>query len=307
MLLALVGFARPAWSQCQLDKLTPAGGAGLENIGRTVALSGEVALIGAPLAGEGGFERGVVYVYELFGAQWLQTARLAASDASDFDRFGEVVAVDGDVAVVGAQFADAPDFDSGQVYVFERAGPGSPFVETARLTASDAFIGDFFGVSVSVSVERIVIGACQAEGFEIFGIGKGKAYVFEKLAGVWTQQQIVNASDGAVGDQFGSAVALSGSRLLVGAEVAKVSGVTSGAAYVFELQGSSWVESAKVTPSDGAALDMFGRAAALDGATALIGSAQHSHGGVEQSGAAYVFELEAGSWNEKAELLSTGS
>jgi hypothetical protein len=303
--LAAAGTPTVAFAQCQLDKVATTGGAPRERLGKSVAISGTVALVGAPQADEGGMDRGAVYVLELVGGQWVQTDRLTASDGADADTFGDFVAIDGDLVVVGAPRSDASGFNSGAAYVFERAGAGSPFVETAKLTASDGFIGDFFGIGPTVEGETIVIGACQIEGFQIFGVGTGKAYVFERLGGVWTETQILTASDSANGDQFSNSTSLSGNRLLLGSEADKVGGVSTGSAYIFENQGGTWVETAKLTASDGGSNNLFGRSVSLDGTKALVGAVFHAHGGINESGAAYVFELEGGAWVEKAELLAS--
>src|SRR5690554_1478701 len=107
------------------------------------------------------------------------------------------------------------------------------------------------------------------------------------------QESQLLASDGAADDYFGISVSLSGNRALIGAPYDDNNGIKSGSAYVFELQSGSWVETAKLTANDGAAMDNFGWSVSLSGNRALIGARLDDDHGVN-SGSAYVFELQSG-------------
>ena len=209
------------------------------------------------------------------GAQ-CEIDKLIASDGATADEFGFSVSLSGNTALVGAwQFSSGPGSPPGSAYVFEKQG--AVWVETAKLTASDAAAHDLFGVSVSLSGDTALVGAIYDDDA---GAKSGSAYVFEKPPGGWmnmTETAKLTASDPAVDDQFGSAVSLSGDTALVGAngndDVCPLDlFCNSGSAYVFEKQGPVWVQKAKLTASDAAAHDLFGSAVSLSGDTALVGA-----------------------------------
>jgi hypothetical protein len=107
--------------------------------------------------------------------------------------------------------------------------------QTAKLTASDGAAGDWFGWSVALSGDTVVVGAL----FDDIGINtdQGSAYVFVKPGGGWadmTQTARLTASDGAVGDAFGWSIALSGTTIVVGAYTDDIgANADQGSAYVF--------------------------------------------------------------------------
>lgn len=111
------------------------------------------------------------------------------------------------------------------------------------------------------------------------------------------------AGDAGSGDQFGSAVSLDGGTLLAGARYEDEKGSNAGAAYVFSGSGSSWSQQAKLTANDGAAGDMLGYSVSVDGNTALAG-AMSQDAGAADTGAAYVFAYENGSWGQQAKLTA---
>lgn len=113
----------------------------------------------------------------------------------------------------------------------------------------------------------------------------------------WLQAVKLSASDGAIGDRFGSSVAVSGDTALVGASAK--SGYT-GAAYVYVRSGTAWTEQARLTASDGAVNDGFGRSVAVSGDTALVGAY-----GNACSGAVYVYVRSGTVWTEQARLTAS--
>lgn len=303
---ALVGSlaAPPARAQCELARVEALDGAAGDDLGHVVALCGDTLLVGAPNDDEGGTDRGAVFVFERFGPSWIQTAKLVASDGADADRFGFRVALDGNVAVVGALSDDAPTFfDSGSVYVFERGGGGT-WTETAKLQASDEFHGHLFGIGVDVEGDRIAVGACMLTTFELFAFGNGRAYVFERQGGGWVESQILAAGDGQAGDRFGSSIALSGDRVVVGAESDRDAGPDTGAAYVFDLVGGTWTETGKLTAGDAGAGDLLGQALDVEGDTVVVGALTDDHSGVTDAGSVYVFERAGTAWLETAKLVA---
>jgi hypothetical protein len=218
------------WTQAQT--LTAPDGAAYDELGRSVALSGKTALVGAPLHDAAGkVNAGAAYVFTRSGGFWTGEGRLTAFDAAASDQFGTSVAVSRETALVGAPHHGIPGtYNPGVACVFTRSGGSWP--QQAELIAFDASAGEGFGSSVAVSGGAALVGAPSQS---IAGkASAGVAYVFTRSGGSWTQQGEPIAEDAAAGDQFGTAVALSGATALVGAPGHdSAGGPNAGAAYVF--------------------------------------------------------------------------
>ncbi|RFC45515.1 MAG: FG-GAP repeat-containing protein [Verrucomicrobia bacterium] len=262
-----------------------------------------------------------------------QQAYLKASNTGAQDEFGKAVAIDGNVAVIGApgedggaktvngNGADNTAANSGAAYVFVRSG--KLWVQQAYLKASDGVTGALFGTSVAVSGSTAVVGAPQQG-------DTGAAYVFVRSGWIWTQQAILRASNVGLGDQFGTSVAISGSSILVGAPD-EDSGATlvggsqtdntaasSGAAYVFTRSGTVWTQQAYIKASNTGAGDRFGGAVAISGDRAVVGAAAEAGGattvdgnGADNSkvnaGAAYVYRRDGTVWSADGYLKASNS
>ena len=154
--------------------------------------------------------------------------------------------------------------------------------ERFKLIPNDGAAGDRFGCSVAIAGEYIVVGSPNDD---VNGTSSGCAFVFDAVTG----QQVLELlpDDGAAQASFGWAVDISGTVAIVGAEGQADNGLNAGAVYLFDVQTGSQL--AKFLPVDGAAGDVFGRAVALDGSMAIIGSCWHDDAG-NNSGAAYLFD-----------------
>jgi hypothetical protein len=228
------------WSQ--QAELTASDGEGEDRFGWSVAVSGSTAVVGAIYhPGWASPGPGAAYVFVESGGTWSQQAELTASDGAAYDWFGGSVAVSGSTAVVGAnQHTVGSNGQQGTAYVFVKSG--GTWTQQQELTASDGVAGDQFGAS-AIDGSMIVVGASQ----HTFGSNgqQGAAYVFVESGGTWSQQQELIASDGAAGDAFGNAVAISGSTGAVGALNHTVgSNTKQGAAYVFGSSGPLYTLSA---------------------------------------------------------------
>ena len=283
----------------QQAKLTASDGKAGNEFGISVSLSGERALVAANADDDNGSNSGSAYVFDLSGSTWTQTAKLTASDGAAGDNFGWSVSLSGDRALVGAVVDDDNGSASGSAYVFDLSG--STWTQTAKLTASDGAAGDMFGWSVGLSGDRALIGAVVDDDN---GSSSGSAYVFDLSGSTWTQTAKLMASDGEASDHFGDSVSLSSDRALVGARFDDDNGSGSGSAYVFELSGSAWIQTAKLTASDGAVADGFGASVSLSGDRALVG-AFHDDDNGRDSGSAYVFDLSGSTWIQTGKLMAS--
>ena len=282
------------------QKLTASDGAPGHNFGRSIALSGSTIVVGAEGDVLGDNTQDAAYIFERQAGNWVERQKLTASDGVASHGFGFSVAVSGSTIVVGAPF-DAIGGNQGFVSVFERQGPS--WVETQKLTGSDGRAQQQFGRSIAINGSTIVVGAP----FDTISSNssQGSAYVFNRQGGSWTETQKLTASDGAENDNFGTAVALSGSTIVVGSPRARGSNSAQGSAYVFNRQGRSWTETQKLTASDGRAEQQFARSIAVGGTTIVVGAMGDTIGGNSRQGSAYVFNRQGGSWTESQKLTAS--
>lgn len=229
-------------------KLQARDAAASDFFGRAVALSGETALVGAmyrDVPGSSGTatDAGAAYVFVRGSARWNETQMLTADDAQARDLFAFSLALDGDVAVVGAYLADLPDAaggisrgNAGAAYVFERSG--DRFVPKQKLVAPDAHRDDYFGSSVAVAADRLLVGALYADIALPDGSVKsngGAVYAFRRRPDAWRLQDKLIASDVADRDVLGRSIALFDQTALLGAPGKGLGGQPEvGAAYFFE-------------------------------------------------------------------------
>ena len=288
-------FTRFESDWIQQAKLTAADGEAGAEFGRSVALSGDTAIIGAARDDEKGEDSGSVYVFTRSGTGWSQLAKLTATDGAKGDVFGISVALDGDTALIGADLDDDKGENSGSVYVYTRSK--GTWSQQAKLTAADAGNVDIFGVRVAISGDTALI-AARRDDDDVNGVDSGSAYVFIRSGTNWTQQAKLTANDAEAGDLFGFNVALYKDTGIVTAAMDDDKGLNSGAAYVFKRSGSDWSQQAKLTAVDGAADDVFGWSVSLSGNTAVIGAPTSIFESPGGSGSAYIFQRSGGSWSQ---------
>jgi len=278
-----------------------------------------------------------------------QQAYLKASNTEAGDEFGFSVAVSGATVVVGAPGEDSGAsgingdqanngaINAGAVYVFVRNAGG--WIQQAYLKASNTNANDFFGGSVAVSGDTVVVGA-QFEDSNATGVNgdqannasssSGAAYVFVRTGGVWSQQAYLKASNTDPADLFGWSVAVSGDTAVVGAysEDSNAIGINgnqannespgAGAAYVFVRTGGNWSQQEYLKASNTDPNDNFGWSVAVSGDTVVVAAnGEDSNAtGVNNSqvnnafsnaGAAYVFVRNAGVWSQQAYLKASNT
>jgi uncharacterized repeat protein (TIGR01451 family) len=285
----------------QQKKITGSDAEDSATFGIAVAISGDTIVVGASgkFVGTNSFA-GAAYIYErnLGGADnWGEAAKIFASDAATDDDFGNVLAISGDTIVVGAdQYFTS---QTGQAYTFVRSG--NNWVQRAKPTASDGVAFDFFGLSVSLSGDTLVVGAENAGNFA------GAAYVFGRNSGGadnWGQIKKLLASDAVSGDSFGRSVSISGDTLAIGANF-KNSGI--GGAYVFGRNtggADNWGQIKILTANDATNDDRFGISISIDSDTLIVGA----NGKSNDTGAAYVFARNTGgadNWGQVKKLRAS--
>ncbi len=316
---AVYVFTRSAGAWTQQAYLKASNTEADDLFGEALALDGDTLAVGASgesssATGVGGDEddnsangSGAVYVFTRTAGIWTSQAYVKASNPSSSDRFGLSVALDGDTLAVAAveEGSDATGVggdqnndlspNSGAVYVFARNA--GDWTQQAYVKASNSQSDDLFGRAVAIDGDTLVVGA-NREGSSATGVdgdesdnsasGSGAVYVFTRVAGAWSQQAYVKASNSQVGDEFGGAVAVDGDTLVVGArfEASSATGVggdesdnsetESGAVYVFTRSAGVWSQQAYVKASNTGSFDQFGVPLALDGDTLVVGAVTES-------------------------------
>jgi FG-GAP repeat len=223
--------------------------------------------------------------------------KLTAADAGIEKYFGRAVAVHGDTAVVGSPNNSVTSDGSGSAYVFVRSASGWQFQQ--KLTASDASPQSFFGVSVAIDGEKIVVGA---NGDPNAGQASGAAYVFVRSGNTWAQEQKLTGSENSPNDAFGLSVGIKGSTIVCGAFGNSVANsATEGSVYVFRQTSNGWVESQKLVASDASYFNSFGGSVAISDDTIVVGAIGNEEFGFF-SGAVYVFTFDGSNWTEQIKL-----
>ncbi len=287
--------ATPAWGQCETVKLTPPGSGGAD-FGRSVAIDGDLAVVGDP---EGPDERGAAYVFRRDGMEWVLEATLTDPSPEDPESdFGWCVAISGSRILVGAPLTWAPDYETGAAHLFERGRSG--WTHQLQLLASDGEENDRLGHSVAIDGDVILIGAREDEhdGFS----QAGSAYVFRHDGSDWIEEAKLVDPNPATMDLFGESVSLACDLALIGAHGDDDAWAGTGAAFIFRYDGATWNFEAQLAP-EGVGSAWFGSAVSLaeNSPVAVIGAPKQDG----QLGALWVFRFEDEQWLREAKLMAS--
>jgi hypothetical protein len=283
---------------------------GRTELGRSVALSGDRALLGAPGPDPDDGGLGVAYLFTREDGEWSQTAVFTAHDeipvvgqprtvpdVPEPNNFGAMVALQGDTAVIGDT---DPHRHMGSVHVF--AATSGEWSRQAKLFPDDSHLANF-GWSIAIEGDKVLVGGekevqdTHTPGTMPEGISDSTGVVYPAIrsGGTWTlgsELSIDPTLEPVDKDDywgFGTSLALSGSRTLIGAPNDKEE------AYVYTHTGDDWTQDATLRPPNQDA--PFAGSLALDGTTAYISTGQITT--PENAGATVVFERVSGSWNHR--------
>jgi len=260
-----------------LNNPTPAAS---DWFGYSVAVSGSTVVVGAYHDDTGATDAGAVYVFDAASGSLLRT--LSNPTPATGDHFGSTVAVYGTTVVVGAYRDDTGATDVGAAYVFDLLTGNLLWTLDNPTPAA----GDYFGSSVAVYGNTVVVGAYQDD---TGATNAGSAYVFDAASG--SLLRTLNNPTAAADDRFGSAVAISGSTIVVGAYYDDTGATNAGSAYVFSaISGALLRTLNNPTP---AANDSFGASVSISGSTVVVG-ARYDDTDATDAGAAYVFDAISG-------------
>lgn len=272
------------------QKIIASDGARMQAFGHSVALSGDIAMVGATDVRPSDYS--AVYVFTRSNGVWTEKQILHAADGTVGDKanFGASIAIRGDTAIIGAVGAKVNgNAQQGAAFIFKQQPNGS-WVQTAKLIASDGTANNWFGQSVALSGSSALV---SGYGASVNGnLQQGAAYLFTESNGTWTQTQKLVSDDGGPNDQFSYAVAFSDTNILISAK--RANNGYDGALYVFENSGGVWTQAQRFLGAAGANM---GQSLAAQGNRAVAGATNPYN-----QGAAYVFSKTNGTWSRTAEL-----
>lgn len=278
-----------------------------DNFGFSVAVSGNVVVVGSP----NNTSTGSAYIFEREGADWIQRRNrvrlrmfpydprgkgLIQSSASGF---GHSVAITGKRIIIGSKSTKIGTAAVGSAYIFV-PDEGTFWKQSEQLVASNGKRDDKFGAAVDIGEDFLIVGAPS---HSAGGPDSGVSYVFAHDEDGWTQRGILVDDDTAIDDRFGGAVSISGNTAIVGAQENDDAGSNAGAAYVFVRQGTNWALQAKLFSNAATSGELFGCAVSMSGDIALIGARGNDDNG-PSAGAAYIFMRQGANWIQSAKLIA---
>jgi hypothetical protein len=214
-----------SWSLQQI--LTASDAALFGTFGTSTVVSSNTIVVGA--IGDG-IMPGSAYVFQRNGTTWAEVQRLAPSDGNSDDGFGLVSGLSGNTLVIGAPRDSNRGYQMGSAYVFTRNG--SVWTSQQKLEDLNGKEFDQFGHAVAISGERLVVGSVSADGLVNPDTGSGDLFV--RSNGVWTLDQRLTADDLKAHDVFGHSVAMTSSKIAIGA--LQYFNFNPGAVYVYETE-----------------------------------------------------------------------
>ncbi len=252
-----------------------------DDLGKSVAVSGRLALVGAPDK-DGGL--GAAYLFDVTTGE--QLAKLEANDGERGDLFGFAVAIESNVALISAVRDLQSGVQSGSVYVFDVSDPRNP-METDKWSISNNAPDAQFGRSVALDGSLALIGAFQDLGN---GQGSGAAYLFDIPSGTQVARLVPEFATGLA--LYGCSVGMSGNRIVIGAYKDDDYGRDSGSAYVYDIsQPAQPVLIGKCLANFGNSMDYFGSRVDISESTVVVGSEFVDQRGGD-SGSAYLFDTD---------------
>jgi hypothetical protein len=251
-----------------------------DHFGHSVAVSGNIVVVGAQEDNSGEVSAGSAYIFDAITGNLLRT--LANPTVASDDHFGCSVAVSGNIVLVGACDDDTGAGGAGAAYIFN-AATGSLLRTLANPTPQ---ISDSFGSSVAVSGNVVVVGAWMDN---TGATDAGAAYIFDAATGNYIRT-LINPYPAAY-DCFGRSVAVSGNTVVVGATGDDTSASNAGAVYIFDAATGNLLHT--LTNPTPAVNDYFGKSVAVSGNTVVIGT-YYDDTGATNAGAAYFFDATTG-------------
>jgi hypothetical protein len=239
-----------------------------------------------------------VKIYTRSGTTWsLEDTVTVTGGNSQYIGDNDNIRISGDTIVAGASRYDTSNpysSNEGCAYVFTRSG--TTWSQQALLTASDAGPSDYFGTSVDIDGDSIIVGAPEWDQGSNYNVGS--VYIFTRSGTTWSQQQRINPTS-QYGDEAGSGVGISGDTIVIGGDEAGASQyANTGRAWVYVRSGTSWSFQSTLIPSDVSTTPnnatKFGKSVAIDEDTIVVGAWEND--------TVYVFTRSGTTWTEEQKI-----
>ena len=295
--------------------IRPSGLEAGDNFGWSASISGDKMAVSA--RNDDGVDNlipgsGLVYTYTWDGTTWgnEQVIRPSGLDASD--RFGSSVSISGDKMVVGVNGDDGATnsvLGSGAVYTYTWDGTTWGNEQVIRPPGLDANEG--FGRSVSMSGDKMAVGAWRDDGANNDITESGAVYTYTWNGTIWENEQVIRPSGLDASDLFGGSVSVSGDKMVVGADGddgASNELENSGAVYTYVWDGTTWGNEQVIRPSGLDASDGFGASVSISGDRMVVGASGDDGVGnsVPDCGAVYVYTWDGTTWGNEQVLRASG-
>lgn len=279
------------WTRSTCLDFNSSESASIKQFGYSVALSDSVAIVSAIKQGQG--KTGVTFVFAKIDDSWVQEAELSIDESLTNDHFGASVSTNGEYVIVGSQGMGSGHV--GSVTVFEKTS--GEWIQNNRFVADSSYKSAYFGASVKMADQYLIIGDYQ------HGKNKqGQAVIYHVEDGVWTQQANFFGGAATRNNEFGRAVSISKTHAVVASpnesSTENKKAKSSGAVYVYQRSQTLWQPQIRLVASDESKHANFGSSVALYKDYLLIGA----HGDSQNAGAAYLFKLTDGAWNEVTKI-----
>ncbi|MEM7038261.1 MAG: T9SS type A sorting domain-containing protein [Bacteroidota bacterium] len=277
------------------EQLAPTARQRLHNFGKSIAMDGELAIVGAPDNLHGlGANAAFLYQRQTDG-HWAETAQFLPPNNSTAQGFGYAVAIAGRYAYVSAHAATVraangtPLREAGTVFVYRQASDDSWQLHQT-LHAPTPRAEQLFGCALSATAEGLLVGAIGPNGQG--GTGSAIHFPVTEKGVLAHKAQVWHAANPTKVTAFGWSVSLKGGSALVGAIMDRTpEDAVAGSAYRFErLSAGEWTQGHRLLAPDGAEGDMFGYSVAVSGSEVLVGAVAKPGASATERGAAYLFE-----------------
>ena len=279
----------------QQQKIVAPDRASSDRFGNTVAISGDYAVVAAPLEDEDATGlntlsmAGSVYIYKRSGSTWSFEQKIVNSDRAENDQFGIDVAIEGNYIIVGAHQEDEdadgnnPYSNAGSAYIF--FNNSSTWSEQQKIVSDGRSYIMYFGYSCAIQGDRVIVGSHSTN----------KAWIFSRTDNIWSQEGTAVPSDGSANDWYGNDLDIYGDYAIVGAwgEDEDAAGSNTmekaGSAYIYKYD-SGWSQVQKIVASDRYTDDYFGYSVGISGNYFTVGAEYEDIDGTHpNAGAVYFF------------------
>ncbi|MCW1914022.1 hypothetical protein OJ996_10580 [Luteolibacter sp. GHJ8] len=272
------------------------GGFNQAAFGCAVAAEGNTLVIGAhgiATSSQLPDARGNVYIFTGSLSTWFLQQKLSSTHPADA-RLGFSVAIDGDTVIAGATARHPQEaHPAGSALVYTRSGV--TWTQGMRFDSQSGQGGGKFGAAVAISGNNLLIGAPQES--STAQNHAGRVHTYRSSGSDWNSFGTLVAEEGGDDFQFGSSVAISGNRAVIGTpQEDSLSGADAGCAYVFRDESGSWVFEDRLDPG-GVIQKQFGISVALDGDRALVGASDF----------AVVYKRTEAGWSLEDAIVPTGA